>query len=301
MAMSLAADRRGISLAGQLHKVAALEQDSPGDAGRRLGYQAQDRERGQRLARAALADDADGFRSVRLGDESAVLPLLWSGARTRLSRRATAPGHHVRRLSSSSSSTLSPRPGAVGSWKRPSRGRGGFEKTACMRGDGSFNSGLGRVQLRARGAGSPCGRSSAASGAARARRRARGPARRSAAAGDAAHLDDVRLHHAHPGHDQVGQRRQGVGLLAGGDGDVEPPRDLAHRPDMVVLHRLLEPPVAELLEHPPDADRAAGRVAVIGVEGERKIVADQLAHRARLGDVARDIAVEPCGRCRSGS
>ena len=60
-----------------------------------------------------------------------------------------------------------------------------------------------------------------------------------------------------------------------------------------MLHRLLEPPVAEFLERPPDPDRAAGRVAVIGVEGERKAVADQLAHGARLGDIARNVGVEP--------
>src|SRR5439155_9104721 len=63
--------------------------------------------------------------------------------------------------------------------------------------------------------------------------------------------------------------------------------------DMIMLHRLLEPPIAELFERPADADRAAGRVAVVGVEGEREAVADQLADRPRLGDVAGDVAVEP--------
>ena len=47
-------------------------------------------------------------------------------------------------------------------------------------------------------------------------------------AGDAAHLDDVGLHHAHAGIDHVDERLQRVGLLAGGDGDVEPLRHLAH-------------------------------------------------------------------------
>src|SRR5437899_462865 len=63
---------------------------------------------------------------------------------------------------------------------------------------------------------------------------------------------------------------------------------------MIVLHRLLEPPVAELFEHPPDADRAADRVPVIGIEGERETVPDQSSHRARLGDVARDVEIELC-------
>src|SRR5271167_1861529 len=62
---------------------------------------------------------------------------------------------------------------------------------------------------------------------------------------------------------------------------------------MVMLDRLLEPPVTEFFEHPPDADRPADRVAVVGVEGERKAVADQLPHRARLGDVAGDVIVGP--------
>src|SRR5216684_915662 len=60
-----------------------------------------------------------------------------------------------------------------------------------------------------------------------------------------------------------------------------------------MLHRLLEPPEAELLERPSDADRAAERIAVIGIEGEGEAVADQLAHGLRLGDIAGDVAIEP--------
>ena len=76
-------------------------------------------------------------------------------------------------------------------------------------------------------------------------------------------------------------------------------RHLAHRLDVIVLHRLLEPPVAELLQRAADADRAADRVAVIGVERERELVADQLAHRARLGDVAGNVAIQPRARSLS--
>ena len=116
-------------------------------------------------------------------------------------------------------------------------------------------------------------------------------------AGDAAHLDDVRLHHAHAGIDQIGERRQRIGLFAGRHGDVERARDLAHRLDVVVLHRLLEPPVAKFLQRAADADRAADREAVVGIEGERERIADQLAHRACLGDVAGNVAVQhACGR-----
>src|SRR5947207_10793987 len=71
------------------------------------------------------------------------------------------------------------------------------------------------------------------------------------------------------------------------------PRDLAHRLDVIMLHRLLEPPIAELFERAADADRAAGRVAIVGVEGERETVADELAHRFRLGNVAGNIKIEP--------
>jgi len=54
---------------------------------------------------------------------------------------------------------------------------------------------------------------------------------------------------------------------------------------MIMLHRLLEPPIAEFFENPADADGAADRVAVIGVESEREAVADQSPNRSRLGDV----------------
>ena len=65
----------------------------------------------------------------------------------------------------------------------------------------------------------------------------------------------------------------------------------AHFLHMVVLHRLLEPPIAEFFEHAPDADRAADRVAVIGIEGEREIIPDQAPHRASLGDIAGNVDV----------
>ena len=38
--------------------------------------------------------------------------------------------------------------------------------------------------------------------------------------GDAAHIDDIWLHHGHPGVDHVVHPGQGVGLLAGGNRDV---------------------------------------------------------------------------------
>lgn len=87
--------------------------------------------------------------------------------------------------------------------------------------------------------------------------------------GDAAHLDDVGLDHADPRVDQIRYPRQCVGLLTGRDGNVEAARYLAHRFDMVMLDWLFEPPIAQFFERPPDADRAADRVAIIGVEGER--------------------------------
>src|SRR5689334_16076772 len=50
--------------------------------------------------------------------------------------RVQLPGSSTRRCASAASSMSSPRPGAVGRWKRPSTGRGGFQKTACMLCDG---------------------------------------------------------------------------------------------------------------------------------------------------------------------
>ena len=60
---------------------------------------------------------------------------------------------------------------------------------------------------------------------------------------------------------------------------------------MIVLHRLLEPPVAQLLQRAADADRAPDRVAIVGVEREREVVPHQLADGPRLGDVAGEILV----------
>jgi len=80
-------------------------------------------------------------------------------------------------------------------------------------------------------------------------------------------------------------------LLAGGDGDVEGGRNLGEAVDVIMLHRLLEPHVAELFERPTDADRALHGIAVVGVEGEREVAAHELAHGARLGDIAGEIRV----------
>jgi hypothetical protein len=60
---------------------------------------------------------------------------------------------------------------------------------------------------------------------------------------------------------------------------------------VVVLHRLLEPRVAQLLQRAAHPDSALHGVAVVGVEGEREVVADQLAHRPGLGDVAGQVDV----------
>jgi hypothetical protein len=89
--------------------------------------------------------------------------------------------------------------------------------------------------------------------------------------GDAAHLDDVRLHHAHAGGDEICNTLERIRLLAGRDGDVEGLRHLAHGAHVIVLYRLLEPEEAELLERTPDADRAAHQVAVVGVEGAGRV------------------------------
>src|SRR5215472_9084129 len=108
---------------------------------------------------------------------------------------------------------------------------------------------------------------------------------------DATHLDDVGLHHANTGRDQIRQASESVGLLAGRDCDVKPAGDLTHRLDVVVLHRLLKPPIAELLQYAPDAYGTTDRVAVIGIKSERETVADKSPHRACLSDVARNVDI----------
>src|SRR5262245_51310814 len=63
---------------------------------------------------------------------------------------------------------------------------------------------------------------------------------------------------------------------------------------MIMLHRLLEPPIAELFQRPAYTDGSADRIAVIGIEREWEIRADQASHRAGLGDVTRDVDVGFC-------
>src|SRR5207248_10625366 len=70
-------------------------------------------------------------------------------------------------------------------------------------------------------------------------------------------------------------------------------RHFAHCLYMVVLHRLFEPPIADFFEHATDAYRAADRLAVIGVGGERQIIPGQSPNRARLGDITGNVDVRP--------
>jgi hypothetical protein len=58
-----------------------------------------------------------------------------------------------------------------------------------------------------------------------------------------------------------------------------------------VLDRFLEPDIAELFERAADPDGAADGILVVGIEGEREIVAHQLAHGLCLGDVTWNIIV----------
>jgi hypothetical protein len=58
-----------------------------------------------------------------------------------------------------------------------------------------------------------------------------------------------------------------------------------------VLHRFLEPPIAQIFERASDADRAADRIPVIGVKGEWEAVSDQPPHGVGFRNIARDIEV----------
>jgi len=70
--------------------------------------------------------------------------------------------------------------------------------------------------------------------------------------GNAAHLDDIRLHHAHPDLNQIGERRQGVSLSPA---ETVMSSRCATSPiafDLIMLDRLLEPPIAEFFEGAAD-------------------------------------------------
>src|SRR6266567_3927000 len=172
----------------------------------------------------------------------------------------------MRCLASSTSFTVRPSPGSGDRWNRPSTGFGGFSNTACWRGDGSFHSqGLvvwSWLAARWRLAIWPivgwvwCGTSSTPWACASAMQRER-PV-----------MPPILTTSGCTMRTPVGKPGQRIGLLAGGDGDVEPAGDLAHRLRVIMLHRLLEPPEAEFLERAADPDRAAERIAVIGIEGE---------------------------------
>jgi hypothetical protein len=65
--------------------------------------------------------------------------------------------------------------------------------------------------------------------------------------GDAPILDDVGLHHARAGSDEICNTLERKRVFAGRHGDVEDPRHLAHGAH-VIVHRLLKPEEAEFLE-----------------------------------------------------
>jgi hypothetical protein len=70
-------------------------------------------------------------------------------------------------------------------------------------------------------------------------------------AGDAAHLDDVRLHHPHPSIDQVGQRRKRVRLLADGEGPMKPEDMMPIESDQAQMWTLGEDRTTVRLALPP--------------------------------------------------
>jgi hypothetical protein len=75
---------------------------------------------------------------------------------------------------------------------------------------------------------------------------------------------------AHAGGDEICNILERTRPLAGRDGDVEGPRHLANGAH-VIVHRLLKPEQAQLLERTPESDSAAHRVAIVGVEGAGRV------------------------------
>ena len=99
-------------------------------------------------------------------------------------------------------------------------------------------------------------------------------------AADAAEIEDVRLHDVDGAHlDHVPPGRDLAVLLAAGHRDVERVGHLLGLLELPVEARLLEMLDAVVLQHAADLDRALRREAAIGVDQQRRLVAERLADR----------------------
>jgi len=91
---------------------------------------------------------------------------------------------------------------------------------------------------------------------------------------------------AHVGHevaggaslDEVPELEAGVVVLAGGDGNVDPARDLGARGQIVGEHRLLVPDQVQLFQHARLAEVAEHVQLLVDVDHHADPVADRLLH-----------------------
>jgi hypothetical protein len=91
--------------------------------------------------------------------------------------------------------------------------------------------------------------------------------------------------------EQFGELLLGGEALAGGDGDRAAPRDLDHRVDVGVRHRLLEPGRAELLHGFGQLDGGRNVEARVAFDQQVHGVAHRVAHGA--DDVHREVELAP--------
>src|SRR5215510_2380560 len=58
-----------------------------------------------------------------------------------------------------------------------------------------------------------------------------------------------------------------------------------------MLHRLLEPYIAQFLKYPPNANGPLHRVPIVGIEGQWKPIAHELTHGAGLGNIPSEVSI----------
>jgi hypothetical protein len=83
-------------------------------------------------------------------------------------------------------------------------------------------------------------------------------------------------------------------LLASRYGNIQCCGDFRKAVGMVMLHRLLEPHVAQFLQHPPNANGTLDRVPIIRIKGQWKGIAHELAHGTGLGNILGESGIA-CG------
>ena len=80
-------------------------------------------------------------------------------------------------------------------------------------------------------------------------------------------------------------------MLTGCDRNIECGGHFGKTVRVVMLDGLLEPHIAQFLEHPPDTNSALDRVPIVGIEGQWKTLTHELAHGAGLGNISSEVGI----------